>query len=123
MSDGKPLRESRYANAYGSYPGKVEFGCLHQTSFGGPMDRVFIESEEEAMLDVLGMRERGVRAVLVSRVVPEWTQIETTMADLRAMRDLVREQEEQARRAAAARQAAKERERREFDGDLTWKEL
>lgn len=122
MSDPK-FRESRHAPNYPSFPGKVEYGCLHQSVRNGPLDRVYIEPMEQAIADVLELRLDGIKAVLVHRKVPEWEQDEMTIAELREFVAEAEEKERKIRETYAEQLRLEEERRRQEDGELIWKEL
>jgi predicted RNase H-like nuclease (RuvC/YqgF family) len=117
------FRESRVAPKYPSFPGKVEYGCLHQSVKGGPMDRVFIEPMDQAIVDVLKLRLDGVKAVLVHRQIPEWEQDEMSISELREFVAEAEEKTQKLREAYAEQLRLEEERRRQEDGELTWKEL
>lgn len=117
------IRESRMNPKYPSYPGKVEYGCLHQTLATGPMDRVYIAPLEEAIEDVISLRARGIKAALVHRTVPEWEGDDYSLSDLRDLLAVAKEEEAEARRQRLARLEEEENRRATEDDGLGWKEL
>lgn len=111
------------APKYPSFPGKIEYGCLHQTVKDGPMDRVFIEDLAEAANDVLSLREKGVKAVIVTREVPEWNVEDLTVPQLRGIVQDARDEAERERQAHIKKLQEDEQRRRQEDDGLGWKEL
>lgn len=69
------IREMRWSTDTGTYPGKVEWGCLYPDIRGGALNRVSIDTEEQCRKDVVGWRSRGVPAQLVRRVIPGWDEV------------------------------------------------
>lgn len=122
MTNSK-FRESRTSPNYPSFPGKVEYGCLHQSLKNGPMDRVYIEPMDKAISDVLSLRLGGIKAVLVHRKIPEWEQDEMTIAELREFEAEANEKERKRREAYAEQLRLGEERRRQEDDGLSWKEL
>lgn len=117
------IRESRMSPKYPSFPGKIEWGCLHQTLKNGPLDRVFIEDMAQAAVDVLALREKGIKAVLVSREVPEWRTEDLSVQELRELVEEAQEEERREKEAYRQRLAEEEARRRQEDDGLGWKEL
>lgn len=73
--DDERIREMRWTGrGSGTWPGKVEHGCLHPTYRDGPLDRVSIYPHEKTARDeVASWSSRGVPAFYVTRTLPDWT--------------------------------------------------